>query len=278
MDLRITILCENSVVVPFGVVGEHGFAAFVETPNGNFLFDTGQGKGILQNALILGKDLRTIKYLYISHGHYDHTLGIPLVLQQKSPLDIYAHPDIFLDRYWVKGDNPPKFIGIPFKKGYLESLGANFKFIKDFTEIEKNIYSSGEIPMKTSFEKVDSDMKVMENGVFRQDNLKDDFSMAIDTSKGLVVLLGCAHAGMVNILDYFIEKTGKDKIYSVIGGTHLGFATEEQMENTLQVIQKYKIERLGVSHCTGLANSARLFNILKKKFFFASVGAVMEVN
>ena len=277
MELRVTILCENSVVVPFGVVGEHGFAAYVETTNGNFLFDTGQGKGILQNSVVLGKDLKTIKYLYISHGHYDHTLGIPQVLLQKSPLDIFAHPDIFLDRFWIKEGVPPKFIGIPFKQSYLKSLGANFKFIKDFTEIDKNIFSSGEIPMKTDFEKVDKDMKVLKNGDYFQDELKDDFSMAIDTSKGLVVLLGCAHAGMVNILNHFIEKTGKDKIYSVIGGTHLGFASDEQIENTLDIIEKYKIEKLGVSHCTGLANSAKLFSALKDKFFFASVGAVLEI-
>ena len=278
MELRVTILCENSVIVPFGVVGEHGFAAFVETGSGNFLFDTGQGKGILQNSIILKKDLSTIKYLYISHGHYDHTLGIPQVLSQKSPLDIYAHPDIFVERFWIKDNMPPKFIGIPYKKSYLESLGANFKFEKDFSEIEKGIFSSGEIPMKTNFEKVDQTMKVLtDKGEYLQDELKDDFSMAIDTSKGLVILLGCAHAGMVNILNHFIEKTGKDKIYAVIGGTHLGFATPEQMENTLKVLDRYKIEKLGVSHCTGLANSALLFNILKDRFFFASVGAVMEI-
>ena len=276
--LRITVICENSVIVPFGVVGEHGFAAFVETSNGNFLFDTGQGKGILQNSTILNKDLSTIKYLVISHGHYDHTMGIPQVLLKKSPLNIYAHQDIFLNRYWIKDNMPPKFIGIPYKKEYLESLGANFKFIKDYFEIEAGVYLSGEIPMKTDFEKVDINMKILtKDGKFQQDNLKDDFSLAIDTPKGLIILLGCAHAGMVNILNHFIGKTGKDRIYAVIGGTHLGFASPEQMENTLKVLDEYKIEKLGVSHCTGLANSATLFNILKDRFFFASVGAVMEI-
>ncbi len=275
---RFTVICENSVIVPFGVVGEHGFAVFVETPDGNFLFDTGQGKGILSNSIILDKDIKSIKYLVISHGHYDHTMGIPAVLSVKSPLDIYAHPDIFLNRYWIKENMPPKFIGIPFKKEYLESLGANFKFIRDFYEIEKGIYLSGEIPMITEFEKIDVNMKVVTgSGDYLQDNLKDDFSLAIDTPKGLVILLGCAHAGMVNILNHFIEKTGKNKIYAVIGGTHLGFASPVQMDETLKVLDKYNIEKLGVSHCTGLANSALLYNTLKDRFFFASVGAVLEV-
>ena len=278
MDFRITVVCENSVAVPFGVIGEHGFAAFVETPAGNFLFDTGQGKGIIPNCTLLGRDLRTIGFLYISHGHYDHTLGIPQVLTQKSPLDIYAHHGVFQNRFWLKEDTPPKFIGIPYKKEYLESLGANFKFIKEFTEIKKGIFASGEIPRKTEFEKTDQNMKVLTpENTFVQDEIPDDFSLAIDTPKGLVVLLGCAHAGMVNILNHFIEKTGKDRIYAVIGGTHLGFATSEQFEKTLDVLDQYKIAKLGVSHCTGLAISARLFTILQERFFFASVGAVLEI-
>ena len=278
MELRITVICENSVIVPFGVIGEHGFAAFVETPNGNFLFDTAQGKGILNNATILGKDLRTIKFLYISHGHYDHTLGIPQVLSVKSPLKIIAHPDIFANKFRVEPGIPPRFVGIPYRKEYLESLGAQFEFIKDWTEIDKGVYSTGEVPMKTEFEKLDKDMKVLnDNGEFEPDMLKDDFSLVIDTSKGLVVILGCAHTGIVNILNHVIEKTGKDKIYAVLGGTHLGFATEEQIENTIKVIKEYKIEKLGASHCTGLAVSCKLANLLKDKFFFASVGAVLEV-
>ncbi len=278
MKIRITVLCENSVIIPFGVVGEHGFSVFVETSNGNFLFDTGQGKGILNNAMILGKDLKTIKFLYISHGHYDHTLGIPQVLSIKSPLKIFAHPDIFINRFWVKQDMPPKFIGIPFRKEYLESLGAQFEFIKEWTEIDRGIYSTGEVPMKTEFENLDQDMKILnENNEFVPDKLKDDFSLVIDSEKGLIVILGCAHAGIVNILNHVIEKTGKDKIYAVLGGTHLGFASEEQIENTLKIIEEYKIKKIGASHCTGLAVSAKLFNILKDKFFFASVGAVLEI-
>lgn len=86
MELKITILVENSVVVPFGVIGEHGFSAFIETPNFNFLFDTGQGKALLNNAMVLKKDLSTIKFLYISHGHYDHMGGIvDLLKSKKSP-------------------------------------------------------------------------------------------------------------------------------------------------------------------------------------------------
>ncbi len=277
MEVRITVLAENSVVVPFDVIGEHGFAAFIETPNFNFLFDTGQGKALINNALALKKDLSSIKFLYLSHGHYDHAGGLLDLLKIKSPLTIYTHKDAFSKRYWFKG-GVKKYIGIPFSKSYLESLGANFVYEKEFREIEKGIYSSGEVERKTSFEKIDEEMKVEnKNGELVQDQIWDDFSLAIDTSKGLVVILGCAHSGIVNILNHFINKTGKKEIYAVIGGTHLGFATDEQINATLEVIDKYNIQKLGASHCTGLEVGAKLYNKLKDRFFFAGVGSVLEV-
>ncbi|AHF97227.1 MAG: MBL fold metallo-hydrolase [Desulfurella sp.] len=276
MELRITILAENSVVVPFDVIGEHGFSAFVETPNFNFLFDTGQGKALLNNSIALKKDLSTIKFLYISHGHYDHTGGIVDLLKFKSPIETFGHPDIFSNRYWSIGQIK-RYIGIPFSKAYLESLGVKFVFHKEFKEIEKGIFSSGEVERKTEFEKIDKEMKVINNGELIQDEIWDDFSLAIETSKGLVIILGCAHAGIINILNHFINKTGKKEIYAVIGGTHLGFASQEHINSVLEVIEKYNIQKLGASHCTGLEVGAKLYNKLKDRFFFASVGSVFEI-
>ncbi len=277
MELKITILAENSVVVPFDVIGEHGFSAFVETKDFNFLFDTGQGKALVNNAIALKKDLSGIKFLYLSHGHYDHTGGMVDLLKIKSPLDTYSHPNIFSERYWMK-DNMQKYIGVPFSKAYLESLGANFIFHKDFMEIGKNVFSSGVVKRTTPFEKIDKEMKVKtQDGNFIQDEIWDDYSLAIKTQKGLVVILGCAHAGIVNILNHFIEKTGEKEIYAVLGGTHLGFANDEQIEETIKVLDKYNIQKLGASHCTGLSVSAKLFNKLKDRFFFASVGATLEI-
>ncbi|WP_035589491.1 MBL fold metallo-hydrolase [Hippea jasoniae] len=277
MEIRITILAENSVLVPFDVIGEHGFAAYIETPQGNFLFDTGQGKALINNAMALKKDLSSIDFLYISHGHYDHTGGMADLLKVKSPLDVYAHPDIFKPRFWFK-DNIKKYIGIQFSKDYLQSLGANFIFKREFFEIKKGVYSSGEVERTSAFEKIDKEMKTPDkDGNLIQDEIWDDFSMAIETSKGLVVILGCAHAGIVNILNHFIKKTNQKEIYAVLGGTHLGFATKDQINETLKVIDQYNIQKLGASHCTGLRISAELYAKLKDRFFFAGVGATLEV-
>jgi 7,8-dihydropterin-6-yl-methyl-4-(beta-D-ribofuranosyl)aminobenzene 5'-phosphate synthase len=101
-------------------------------------------------------------------------------------------------------------------------------------------------------------------------------SLIVDSSKGLILVLGCAHAGMINIIEYALAQTGRDRIYAIIGGTHLGFSSDEQFEETLRVIDRYQIERIGVSHCTGLSRAAMLHAQLGERFFFGSVGVTLE--
>ena len=278
MKTRVTILCENSVEIPFGIVGEHGFACLVETEKGDYLFDTGQGMGIVSNALALGKDLKKIKAIMISHGHYDHTGGLPAVLKLKGAVDVYGHPSMFFDRFWAK-DGAKRYIGIPYRRPFLESLGARFKLSREMTPIGPGIYLTGEIPRSTGFEKSDPNMTVYppDTDPIHPDPIDDDLSLVIDSDKGLILVLGCAHAGMVNIIRYVLDQLGRDRIYAIIGGTHLGFSTGNQFDETIAAIDQFHIERLGVSHCTGLAKAATLYNRLgEDRFFFGSVGSVLE--
>ena len=278
MTLKITVLCENSVGVPFRAIGEHGFACFVETDYGTYLFDTGQGLGIINNASVLQKDLTAIEAIIISHGHYDHTGGLADVLHLTGPWPVYAHPDIFNPRFWEK-DGVRKYIGMPFSRPYLEGIGARFQLSRQMVEIGKNVYATGEIPRRNAFEQGDPNMVAITAAGENQqpDPLLDDLSLVLDTDKGLVIIFGCAHAGMINILDYVIQQLQKDRIYAVIGGTHLGFSGEQQFQETLDVIERYHIEHIGVSHCTGLAKSATLHAALGERFFFGCVGAALEV-
>ena len=101
---------------------------------------------------------------------------------------------------------------------------------------------------------------VYDDGSEKQpDPLNDDFSLIVKTTKGLVVVLGCAHAGMVNIMNYVKNNFPGEKIFSVFGGTHMGFSDKKQFDETMKVIDRYEIEKLGVSHCTGLAKSAQIY-------------------
>jgi 7,8-dihydropterin-6-yl-methyl-4-(beta-D-ribofuranosyl)aminobenzene 5'-phosphate synthase len=202
---------------------------------------------------------------------------LPAVLKQKGSVNVYGHTDIFAHRIWSK-DNVTRDIGIPFRRSYLESLGARFQLGIDMVEVGQGVYLTGEIPRQSSFEKGDDAMTRIEgNGKqIHPDPLLDDLSMLVDTDKGLVIVLGCAHAGMINIINYAIEQLHTDRIFAVIGGTHLGFADDRQFEETLKVIDNYNIEHIGVSHCTGLEKASLLHARLGKRFFFGTVGAVLE--
>jgi len=279
MEIRITILCENLVGKLVGS-GEHGFSAFIETDQGNYLFDTGSGHSVVSNSLVLSKDLKSIEKIFLSHGHYDHTGGLPEVLKLKGNVDVHAHPHVFLDRIAVlkeNGKETRRFVGIPYKKAYLESLGANFVFNNNFIEVEKGMFLTGEVPRKTSFEKPDPRLFSEIDGKTIQDIFLDDQSLVLDKEKGLVLILGCAHSGMINIIHHFISKTGKDKFYAILGGTHLDFLTPEQLEESIKSLKEMEIEKISVSHCTGMRAAFRLHQEFGDRFFYGCVGSVLEV-
>jgi 7,8-dihydropterin-6-yl-methyl-4-(beta-D-ribofuranosyl)aminobenzene 5'-phosphate synthase len=279
MKTRITILCENLVGRLVGS-GEHGFSAFIETDQGNYLFDTGSGRSIVDNSLALDKDLRTVRKIFLSHGHYDHTGGLPEVLQLNGKVDVHAHPNIFLDRIAVLKEEDreiKRFIGIRYKKRYLESLGANFVFNTDFTEVEKGLFLTGEVPRQTNFEKTDPRLFSEMDGAMTNDLFLDDQSLILNTDKGIVLILGCAHSGMINIINHVINKMGKEKFHSILGGTHLDFLTPEQLEGSIKSLKRMEIGKIGVSHCTGMKAAFRLQQEFGDRFSYGCVGSVLEV-
>ncbi len=277
--MRITIICENTVGRRIGL-GEHGFSAFIEKNGENYLFDTGAGLSVVKNSLELNKDLKTIQKIFLSHGHSDHSGGLPEVLKLTGKVDVHAHPSIFLDRIHLtkEGDKEiKKFIGLPYKRKYLELLGANFILNTNFTEVAKAVFLTGEVPRKTSFERPDPALFSEVEGKMVSDLFPDDQSLVLDTEKGLVLILGCAHSGMINIINYVINRTGKDKFYAVIGGTHLDFLMPEQLEESIKALEKIKIEKIGVCHCTGMRGASRLQQEFGDRFFYGHVGSFLEV-
>ena len=281
MAIRITIICENTVGPSLSVIGEHGFAAFLETPAGNFLFDTGQGISILHNARILKKDLNATDKIFLSHGHYDHTGGLQYVLKPKGKAKVYAHPQIFEKEYAclkTNGSGTERYIGMRQTRNFLEKQGAYFLFNACFTEVGADMYLTGEIPRITSFEKADLRLLRNNNGKLVPDPVCDDQALVMRTKKGLVIILGCGHSGIINTIEYALKHFKKEKIYALIGGTHLGFLKDDQLERTIIRLKHYDFNKIGVSHCTGLKAAVRLLQEFKDKFFFANVGASFEIN
>jgi 7,8-dihydropterin-6-yl-methyl-4-(beta-D-ribofuranosyl)aminobenzene 5'-phosphate synthase len=276
MKTIITVVCDNYVSAILDVLGEHGLALFIERGNDCTLLDTGQGTSIAHNARLLGKRLASLNRLVLSHGHYDHTGGLPQVLSDRWGLEVIAHPGIFGERY--ANFNTPSgkrlvYVGMHYSRNYLESgLGAQFRLLIGCREIAPGMLISGEVPRRTGFEKGDSRLVVRENEHQMPDPVPDDVSLLVETSKGPVVLLGCAHAGAVNILSHFADKTGYRRFYAVIGGAHLNTVSEGQLKGTLEGLDEFEVEKVALNHCTGLASASFMAHHLGSRFAFAGVG------
>jgi 7,8-dihydropterin-6-yl-methyl-4-(beta-D-ribofuranosyl)aminobenzene 5'-phosphate synthase len=274
--MRITILCDNSVGSLSGTLGEHGFAALVDWDGGSLLFDTGQGETLLHNAQRMNRDLHRVTKVALSHGHYDHTGGLLPLLRTCGGKEIFAHPAVFSRRYRVKDTGESIPIGIPYGEYYLRGAGGRFNLCDQFREISQGIFLTGEVPRKTPFERGDSGLFCDDAG-FSLDKVHDDQSLAILSNRGLVLLLGCCHAGVVNTIEYARERTGVEEVYALIGGTHLGFSDPDQFDKTVRALRGYRIQKLCAGHCTGFAASARLMKEFPGQFQPVHVGFTIEI-
>lgn len=275
--LRITVLCENTVGPVSGTLGEHGFAALLEGEGLSILFDTGMGETLLGNALRMNKSLHRVARVVLSHGHFDHTGGLLPLLRNCGGKEVYAHPAVFSRRYRVKDNGESIPIGIPYDEHFLRGMGAQFDLDHRFREIARGVFLTGEVPRRTPFELGDRGMFRDANGS-EADRLEDDQSLVIKTAKGLVLLFGCCHAGVVNTIEHAREKTGEERVYALVGGTHLGFSSAEQTEATLRALRGFGIGRIAAGHCTGFAASARLLREFPGGFQPANVGYVLETE
>jgi 7,8-dihydropterin-6-yl-methyl-4-(beta-D-ribofuranosyl)aminobenzene 5'-phosphate synthase len=277
MKCRITVLCENSVGPISGTLGEHGFSALIEPAQGApLLFDTGQGLTLLHNARRMNRDLTAVRHVVLSHGHYDHCGGLLPLITECGPKQVHAHPGIFTPRFRLKDTGECYPIGMPHSLARLEDAGAAFSISKEFREIAHGIFLTGEVPRVTLFETGDQRLYCDCTGQ-DLDTTPDDQSLVLETERGLVVLLGCCHAGLVNTLEHIAYLTGRRDIYAVIGGTHLGFCGQEQLEMTISALKGWGVQKVSASHCTGFAASARLSREMPKEFQVAHVGYSLEV-
>lgn len=273
MAAKVTILVENTAPVP-ELIGEYGFAALVEYEGVKYLFDTGSNNALMKNAQLLGVDLREIAGVIISHGHFDHTGALLPVIESIPNKKVYAHRDIFLQRPLVLGPGIFREIGCKVSQDELIKKGAELYFINEFTRINPGVYLTGEIPRENDFEDVGGSFKVKAGDELVDDKLLDDMALVIDDEDGLIIISGCAHAGMINTIDYVMQKTGKSKIKAYIGGTHLMSASRERIDKTIARLENYDIEKIIVCHCTGFYAASILHTRLGYKLIKGETGMI----
>jgi 7,8-dihydropterin-6-yl-methyl-4-(beta-D-ribofuranosyl)aminobenzene 5'-phosphate synthase len=288
------------------LVAEHGFAVLVTLqPSGlRVLWDTGATPGaLLENARRMKVDLRSIQAIALSHGHWDHTGGLIELLRvldrrpkarewpagtaladvdawmrsQRVPL--YAHPAAFRERWKVDREGRRLGPTLPPSEPILAALGAEVITSESPERLAPGCWATGYVP-RVSFETSGRSS----NAFFREgddlvpDDIADDQALILNLqAKGLVVVAGCAHAGIVNTVTYAQEITGVGRVYAVLGGFHLARATDDEVEQTLVAAKRWGAEIVAPSHCTGFGPICRFAREMPEPFVPAAVGVTYRL-
>lgn len=259
--MEITVLVDNNTFIDHYLIGEPGVSYLIKCDGRKILFDTGYSDVFIKNAQILNIDLLDVDSIVFSHGHNDHTWGMNHLIQYydraanppAKKIQLICHPDALIPKFY---DSKP--IGI---SSMLERDNYFFKKICSITPyyITKNIIFLGQIPRGNNFEGTESIGHTLDHcGDLSEDFVLDDSALAVKTKKGLVVITGCSHAGITNIIEYAKLVTGENHVVSVIGGFHLQNADLKTLSNTGEYFQRLSADSLYPCHCTDLAAKINL--------------------
>ncbi|MCG2659342.1 MAG: MBL fold metallo-hydrolase [Kiritimatiellae bacterium] len=276
LPVTITILIEDSVSRPT-LKAEHGLAFWIDTGLHCILFDTGQSRLILANANELKLDFDAVDTVVLSHGHYDHCDGLTDVLANAAgEVTVYAHPRA-LDLKYRRTETGTRAISMSIHCRQALCEGRhNLKTVTTPTEIAPGMFLTGEIPRSHPEEQ--SEPGYCLDALGRQaDPFLDDQALFLRTPAGTVVILGCAHAGVINTLDYIRHLTDDQPLHAVLGGMHLHLASDERIAWTIKSLQQFSVERFYPMHCTGVKAVAALWAAFPDRCFPCGVGTTMNI-
>ena len=282
-DLKITVL--STMVADYDYIGEWGFSALVESDKKRILFDTGfRPKTVLENADSLGIDLSNVEHVFLSHNHMDHAGGLLYLRKELMSVNpnamkyVHVGEGIFSKR-WSNGVNKNKLSTI---KNKLEQYGIVFIYYNKPEEIFPNIWTTGIVPRKHNERNWSGYREIIVDDKKIEDNIPEDHSLIINSTRGLVLVSGCGHAGIVNTLEHTSKIfDSKSNIISAIGGFHLFNKSDKDISWTSKHMRKYGIDYFLGAHCTGIdaVYQIRKKNRMNRKnCSVAAVGSYFELN
>ncbi len=274
MMIKICLLSENYSRKRY-MKGEHGLSIWIQKDDSNILFDTGQSDLFSQNASQLGIDISKANILVLSHGHYDHTGGVPEFCRLNRSAPIYINQDAFHKRYNGKNDMNNN-IGIPWaeqKDGVNEVPFERLIMNKGTVNLSDGIFLSGQIPRTVSFEEAPRNFYIDNGkGDLSSDMIMDEQMLLVKGNKGIHIFSGCSHSGIINCIEYTKDLFPNDKIISLTAGMHLESVSELRLQKTMQHLLEFDIDTIIPLHCTGMIPICKMVEFLKGRCRRITVG------
>ncbi len=261
--MRLRVLADNSTLIDRYYLAEPGFSALVETEGGKVLFDLGYSDVFQKNAMKMGQSLLDLDYVVLSHGHLDHTWGLfHLVMalteaqiekrEFKRPV-LVAHPEVFLTK---QSGKVPESGALISEEKCGEHFGLHLS--REPFWLWDDLVFLGEIPRRFKFEPPEPWRKRRRNGGIEPDMMPDDSALAWKGEEGLVVITGCSHAGICNIVAYAREVCGEERVQDIVGGFHLMKAPQSRLDAMASALKEMGVNRMHPCHCTGFSAVHRL--------------------